>query len=228
VSNLNSTGRALVYSRFLGGNADDWGYGIAVDPAGCAYVTGETSSTDFPTTAGAFDTSFNGDWDAFVSKLNSTGSVLVYSTFVGGSSHDQGTRIAADASGGAYVTGYTESANFPKTGGAFDTSHNGGYGDAFVAKVVSLAPIPTPTESPVPPTETPTLPHTPTATAHPCAGCDANGDHAVNAIDLSGFSVSYGSTSGDVRYRAGFDGNRDGRIDPIDISYFSGCYGQSW
>ena len=76
----------LDYSTFLGGTNGDIGQGIAVDGRGRAYVTGDTSSADFPTTPGAFDTTFNGFQDAFVTKLNARGSALVYSTFVGGTS----------------------------------------------------------------------------------------------------------------------------------------------
>lgn len=84
VTKLKPTGSALVYSTFLGGSDLDGGSGIAVDNTGSAYVTGSTSSPDFPTTAGAFDTTHNGDRDAFVTKLNPAGSSLVYSTFLGG------------------------------------------------------------------------------------------------------------------------------------------------
>ena len=115
--------------------ADDCGDGIAVDGAGSAYVTGYTYSTDFPTTPGAFDTSYNGGCDAFVAKLNPAGSGLAYATFLGGSGSDYGYGIAVDGAGNAYVTGYTGSTDFPTTPGAFDTSYNGGYCDAFVVKL---------------------------------------------------------------------------------------------
>jgi hypothetical protein len=134
VTKLNATGSALVYSTYLGGSGDDdTGLGIAVDALGSAYVTGVTS-TDFPTTMGAFDTTFNGDLDAFVTKLNPAGSALAYSTYLGGSGFDLGFGIAVDALGNAYVTGITDSTNFPTTTGAFDTSLNGS-ADAFVAKL---------------------------------------------------------------------------------------------
>ncbi|MCG3194070.1 MAG: hypothetical protein DIJKHBIC_03327 [Thermoanaerobaculia bacterium] len=134
VTKLNATGTGLVYSTLLGGSNGDAGYAIALDNSGTALVTGSTSSADFPATAGAYDTSHNGNDDAFVAKVNTTGTGLLFSTFLGGSSKDDATAITLDASGIAFVTGYTWSADFPTTGGAFDTSHNGNY-DAFVAKV---------------------------------------------------------------------------------------------
>src|SRR3989442_783710 len=100
VTKLDAAGSALVYSTFLGGSGYDQGYGIAVDAPGNAYVTGFTASTDFPTTTGAVDTTFNGgSGDAFVTKLNPTGSALVYSTFLGGSAVDSGNSIAGDGAG---------------------------------------------------------------------------------------------------------------------------------
>jgi hypothetical protein len=91
----------LVYSTYLGGNGTDLGEGIAVDTAGNAYVTGNTNSTNFPTTAGAFQTALGGGTDAFVTKVNSTGTGLVYSTYIGGSGDDTGYGIAVDAAGTA-------------------------------------------------------------------------------------------------------------------------------
>ncbi|WP_217697922.1 Ig-like domain-containing protein, partial [Sinomonas mesophila] len=125
---------ALDYSTFLGGAMDDRGFSIAVDSAGNAYVTGTTTSTDFPTTTGAFDTAANGGADAFVTKLDATGTSLVYSTYLGGTSTENGTGIAVNSAGNAYVSGFTNSVNFPTTLGAFDTSL-GGSSDAFVTKL---------------------------------------------------------------------------------------------
>ncbi len=131
VAKLTQDGNALVYATYLGGSEDDFGWDIAVDRAGNAHVTGYTSSVNFPTTPGAFDTSHNGNHEGFVAKLNPTGSVLAYATFLGGSSIDYGRGIAVGRLGNAYVTGYTRSHDFPTTPGAFDTSFNGG-DDAFV------------------------------------------------------------------------------------------------
>jgi hypothetical protein len=138
VTKLNPTGSGLVYSTYLGGNRGDNGNGIAVDGAGNAYVAGQTSSTNFPTTAGAFQTTFSGGtWDAFVTKLNPLGSGLVYSTYLGGGGDDLGFSIALDSAGNAYVTGETSSTNFPVTPGVFQTSLAGGF-DAFVTKLNPL------------------------------------------------------------------------------------------
>lgn len=134
VAKLNAAGSALVYSTFIGGSSSDYGYGIAVDGSGNAYVTGETNSPSFPTTAGAFDTTHNGAVDAFVAKLDPAGSSLLYSTFIGGAADDYGSSIAVDVAGNAFVTGSSGSTTFPTTAGAFDTTHNGGF-DAFVTKL---------------------------------------------------------------------------------------------
>ncbi|MGB2635949.1 MAG: SBBP repeat-containing protein [Candidatus Acidiferrum sp.] len=145
VTKLNPTGSALVYSTYLGGSGggsgQDYGYGIAVDSSGNAYVTGSTGSSNFPTTPGAFQTACNGcpTSHAFVTKYNLTGSALVYSTYLGGSTSDGAGGIAVDSSGNAYVTGFTSSTDFPTTPGAFQTVCNGGsgcaqYGDAFVTE----------------------------------------------------------------------------------------------
>jgi hypothetical protein len=113
VAKLNPTGSALVYSTYLGGTGADQSFGIAVDSSGNAYVTGGTKSANFPTTPGAFQTSLRSAFNAFVAKLNPTGSALVYSTFLGGSGGEYGFGIAVDTSGDAYVTGSTASTNFP-------------------------------------------------------------------------------------------------------------------
>jgi hypothetical protein len=143
VAKLNPAGSALAYSTFLGGGDYDEGFGIAVDASGAAYVTGRTINQTYPTTPGAFDTTFNGSADfddAFVTKLSPDGSALVYSTFFGGTGvdfqgtgYDNGSSIAVDASGAAYIAGLTSSLDLPTTAGAYDTAVNGKF-DAFVAK----------------------------------------------------------------------------------------------
>jgi hypothetical protein len=150
VTKFNSSGSALVYSSYLGagGEFGDIGDAIAVDSAGNAYVTGATCARDFPVTPGAFQTTYPGGscgndpgalWGyAFVTKINPTGSALVYSTYLGGSGISHGLGIAADNAGQAYVTGYTLTTGFPTTSGAFQTLCRGKecaiYGDAFVTK----------------------------------------------------------------------------------------------
>ena len=141
VTKLNPAGSALVYSARFGGNLDDFGRGIALDAAGNAYITGWTvcrsTICTFPT-VNAFQPDFaGGNNDAFVTKINSSGSFLVYSTYLGGGkvingTEDWGEAIAVDAAGSAYVTGYTYAPDFPVTGGAFDTTRAGL--DAFVTK----------------------------------------------------------------------------------------------
>ena len=106
VTKLDVTGSAAVYSTYLGGAGFDTGYGIAVDQADSAYVTGDTASANFPTTVGAFDTSLDSE-DAFVTKLDPAGATPLYSTYLGGSSGDIGYGIAVDAGGSAYATGRT-------------------------------------------------------------------------------------------------------------------------
>jgi hypothetical protein len=141
VTELDPTrGGGPVYSTYLGGNNSDAGTAIAVDPSGNAYITGQTSSHNFPTTASAFSSNFTGDTSAFVAKLG-PGGTLAYSTYLGGGPApmpgypaDGGSGIAADASGNAYITGQTFSSNFPTTAGAVQTSL-AGPSDAFVTKL---------------------------------------------------------------------------------------------
>jgi hypothetical protein len=134
VAKLNADGSKLLASTFLGGTAFDRAQGIALDTAGNAYVTGWTTSSDFPTTRGAFDTRHNGDEDAFVAKLDAGASKVVYSTYLGGEAKDRGRGIAVDTAGGAYVTGATASPGFPTSAKALERRHQGNE-DAFVAKL---------------------------------------------------------------------------------------------
>ncbi len=136
---LNPSGSALVYSSYLAGSTGGgFGAGIAVDANGNAFVTGSTFSTDFPTTPDAQQPVSGGNTDAFVTALNPTGSALIYSTYLGGNGVDQGLGIATDASGKAYVTGLTSSANFPTTAGAFQPAYSGSF-DAFAAQFTVAA-----------------------------------------------------------------------------------------
>lgn len=136
VTKFNSSGSALVYSTFLGGSEYEYGYGIAADSSGNAYVTGTTTSTDFPT-MNPLQSSSAGSWDIFLTKLDAEGSTLVYSTYLGGGDVDIGNAIAVDSSGNAYLTGQTGSNNFPITPGAVQPVCGGcsNYRDAFVARI---------------------------------------------------------------------------------------------
>ncbi len=123
---------SLVYSTYLGGNGDDLGNAIAVDPSGNTYAIGQTTSADFPTSS-PFQGSKGAGIDVYITKLNPTGSSLVYATYLGGSGHDIGRGIAVDISGNAYVTGQTGSTNFP-TSSPFQAA-NAGATNVFVAKL---------------------------------------------------------------------------------------------
>ncbi|MGA2880632.1 MAG: SBBP repeat-containing protein [Bryobacteraceae bacterium] len=139
VSKLNPAGNALAYSTFLGGSGLDLCAGIAVDPSGNAYVAGTTSSPNFPV-VGSLQSSLLGTSNAFVTKVNATGSALVYSTYLGGSITDSATAIALDSSGAAYVTGDTASFDFPTTPGIFQGALTGQY-NAFVSKLSAAGSI---------------------------------------------------------------------------------------
>ena len=132
LTRLDATGSGLVYSTYLGGNAIDYGTGIALDPAGNAYVVGVTFSTNFPT-ANPFQSAKGAQQDAFVAKINPAGSAWVYATYLGGNNVDEGYGLAVDTAGNAYVTGYTASTNFPLQS-PFQGSNTGGV-DAFVTKL---------------------------------------------------------------------------------------------
>jgi hypothetical protein len=138
VTKLNSTGTGLIYSTYIGGSFDELAYGIAIDAIGNAYITGVTTSTDYDTTSGAFQTTIGGfGSDGFITKLNSTGTGLIYSSYIGGSLQDYGSSIAIDGSGNAYITGVTRSIDYDTTSGAFQITHGGGQYDAFITKLNS-------------------------------------------------------------------------------------------
>jgi hypothetical protein len=137
VAKLAASGTSVVYATYLGGNANDDGKRIAVDAAGNAYVVGVARSLDFPV-QNALSSALAGASDAFVAKLNPAGSALVYSTYLGGSGNERGLGIAVDSGGRAYVTGWTNSTNFPVTPNAFQRTI--GYPDpavsnAFITKI---------------------------------------------------------------------------------------------
>lgn len=133
VVKLNSSATDLIFATYLGGSSGDSVRSIFLDSSGNVYTSGATMSSDFPTTPGAFDITFNGGSppflkDGFVVKLNQLGSSLIYATFLGGSSSDDVDKITVDESGSVYVTGLSTSPDFPTTSGAFDQSYNGGGG----------------------------------------------------------------------------------------------------
>jgi hypothetical protein len=133
VSKLNAAGSSLVYSTYLGGSALDLCAGIAIDTAADAYVTGTTYSTDFPTQA-PLQGSLLGSASAFAAEINPTGTALLYSTYLGGSTLDNGNAIAVDSSGAAYIAGTTASPDFPTTVDAVQLALGGLY-NAFVSKL---------------------------------------------------------------------------------------------
>ncbi len=159
VAKLDPTGSALIYSTYLGGEADDFGAAIAIDSAGNAYVAGGTRSYQFPVTSGAYQPRLAGvggeplksccnlplldPGDAFVTKLNPTGSQLIFSTYVGGTLDDVALAIAVDATNNVYIGGYTISTNFPTTTGAYQRTFGGSeqqneffiFGDGFITKL---------------------------------------------------------------------------------------------
>jgi hypothetical protein len=155
VAKLNpaaSGAASLVWSTYLGGSSEDSGAALALDATGNVVVTGGTNSLNFPITSGVVQTTIAGAGDAFVSKLNSNGTALVYSTYLGGTVGDEGFGVALDSSNNAYVTGGTDSTNFPATTGALQTTYGGNNapincnfsffthcGDGFVAKLNSTA-----------------------------------------------------------------------------------------
>ncbi len=135
VAKLNSQGSALIYSTYLGGSTWDEANSIAVDSSGAAYVVGSTDSSDFPTFQPLQGTNKASEYEtAFVAKLSPTGSALLYSTYLGGSTWDGGNAISVDSSGDAYVSGQTKSTDFP-TVNPLQASNNSPYGTAFVAEL---------------------------------------------------------------------------------------------
>lgn len=137
VAKLNATGSALIFSTYLEGSNYEEARGIAIDSAGNSYITGYTKSPDFPTTPGVFQTKFVGVMKGFVTKLNNSGTNIVYSTFFGGFDdyHNGGDGIVVDHAGNAYVTGNTQSPSFPTTPSAFQTKFAGDYSNAFILKL---------------------------------------------------------------------------------------------
>ena len=140
VSRFSSTG-ALLYSTYLGASGSETGYALAPDGNGGVWVAGQTNSLNFPVTPDAYQSSYGGEHDAFVSRFSSTGALL-YSTYLGGSGWESyECALAPDGSGGVWVAGSTWSPNFPVTVDAYQSSHSGGYGDAFVSRFSSTGAL---------------------------------------------------------------------------------------
>ncbi len=138
VAELNSTGTSLVYSTFLGGTASTWVYGLQLNAAGNAYVTGGTSAADFPITKGAFQSQIKATYrTGFVTELDSAGAGLVFSTYLGGSKDDVPAAIAIDTEGNAYVAGTSLSTDFPTISNALSTTYRAYLHTGFVTKVNS-------------------------------------------------------------------------------------------
>ena len=201
VAKLTSDGSGFIYSTYLGGSGGDGATSIALDGSGNAYVTGATTSTDFPIVS-PYQASAGGSGDAFVTKLAPVGSSLGYSTYLGGSANDRGWGIAVDSAGDAYVTGSTSSTGFP-TANALQSSY-AGFGDGFVTRLSSLAN----------PTNTPDPIDTPVATPNPT---DTDGDGCTD-VQEAGPNQQFGGLRDpnnpwdfyDVR---GPDGPRDQFVD---------------
>jgi hypothetical protein len=139
VAKLAADGSALVYSTYLGGSGMDGAGAIALDSAGDVYVTGPTSSHDFPTVS-PLQPTYGGDpYDDFVTELNADGSALAFSTYLGGSGIDLPGGIALDSAGDVYVTGTTASRDFP-TANALQPTYGGGVYKAFVTKISNAGP----------------------------------------------------------------------------------------
>jgi hypothetical protein len=133
VAKFNAAGSAIIYSTYLGGNGDDVGLGIAADSSGNAYITGYTKSTNFPT-SNPLQANSRGGYDVFVTKLNATGSGLIYSTYLGGARDEAGYGIAIDSSGNSYVAGFSASTDFPMANPS-QAAYGGGVYDTFLAKL---------------------------------------------------------------------------------------------
>lgn len=137
ITKLNPSGTAVLYSTMLGGDVQEQAQAIVVSSTGEATITGWTNSSNYPTTDGAYDESYNEQFDAFVTKVNAAGTAVIYSTFLGGDNEDRANALMLHDNGRVTLTGVTLcpcTTPFPTTPGAYDTSHNGGY-DVFVAEL---------------------------------------------------------------------------------------------
>lgn len=137
VFKLNATGSELLFSAIIGGTNEDIVNGMRIDSKGNTYLAGQTTSKLFPTTNNCYDSSYNGEGDAFVLKLNPSGSDLIFSTYIGGTEYDSAYGITIDKIGNSFITGETLSNNFPSTPDAFDDNFNG-WNDVFITKISQI------------------------------------------------------------------------------------------
>jgi len=202
VAKVTNSGQ-LAWASYLGGSGHDRGSGVAVDPWGNVFLTGDTNSTDFPV-PGGFDTSYNGgDYDAFVAKVTNSGQ-LAWASYLGGSRYDEGYGAAVDSSGNVFLTGDTNSTDFPVPGG-FDTSNNGSF-DVFVAKMTSSGDL---------------------SWASYLGGSDGDCGRGV-AVSSSGNVFLTGTTgSTDFPCPGGFDTSHNGYID-VFVAKMTSSGGLSW
>jgi|GEM_PF-358107 len=168
VFKLNAAGTTLLYSSFIGGGNMDYGFGIDVDASSCAYVTGNTNSTDFPTVGAIRAANSGGSSDITISKINAAGNALVYSTYYGGTGDDRGWALSLNTSGEAYIVGSTTSTTTISSGGAYQAAHGGGTYDAFVLKVNAAG-----------------------SAVQYCSYYGGTGDDLARDIDVSGAGVAY-------------------------------------
>ncbi len=192
---LNTSASTLAYSTYLGGSGQDVGKGIAVEETGSVYAIGSTASTDFPI-VDPYQPIINGSLDVFVTKVNPTGSSLVYSTYLGGSGADYGASIAVDTAGSAYLTGFTGSSDFPLQN-PFQPTYGGGTTDGFVAKIEPSGNPPTATST-----------RTATSTATP----------SVNSLTISNLNIQHMSYPDEAWTTVPVDGTTDGNIVKIEVT----------
>lgn len=134
IAQFDAAGAALPWSTFVGGSGLDEAFALILDPEGRPIVSGETASTDFPTSWNAFDRTYGGEQDAFVTQIRANGDSLCWSSFLGGRHWDSGWDFALDSTGNPLLTGPTRSGDFPTSAGAFDRVYNGGAEDVFLAR----------------------------------------------------------------------------------------------
>lgn len=219
---LDSGGRTLVYSTYLGGGGIDFARGLAVDAGGSAHLTGITASSDFPTAGTPVQGIYGGGaWDAFVTTLNPAGSELSFSTFLGGGEFEEGLVIAVDGSAGLVLAGRTNSPNFPLAGSPFQSTLAGA-SDVFVARIATssgVEPVAGFTWSPSAPDVGQAVQFTDTSTGSPTSwswdfgdGGDSTSQNPVHAFAAVGASTvtltaanQHGSSTRSQTIRVGCD-----------------------